>query len=222
MAYDFDEEEQIESIKNWWQKNGLILTIAIVLVLGSFTAWQYWQNYLIKQSAHAVKLYEEQQKAIQSQDFKKTLRAAQDIQNRFPRTAYAQMAGLAAANLAFANNDLSTTETQLRWVLEKGHYAEYQVLAKLHLSSVLLDQKQYSKAWGVLSGEFPQAFSALVANNQGDILLAQNKTSEARRYYEMALKEAEKVQTAESQSNQNKEQKSAFYQMVALKIAALR
>jgi predicted negative regulator of RcsB-dependent stress response len=187
MAYDLEEQEQIASIKAWWNQYGNLVTWVLIITLGAYAAWAGWNTYQRNQSTQAAQLYEELQKAATAKDSAKVQRAAADLQEKFGRTAYAQMAGLAAAKAAFDANDLKTVKTQLEWVINNGSNEEYKAIAKLRLSGVLLDGKAYEDALKLLAGDFPPSFAASVADRRGDILVAQNKLAEARFAYQSAL-----------------------------------
>jgi len=187
MAYDHEEQEQLDSMKAWWRRYGNLLTWLLIAALALYTAWAGWNYYVRNQSVQASQLYEELQKAVTAKDNAKTQRAAIDIQEKFPRTAYAQMAGLTAAKIAFDANDLKTAASRLQWIIDHGIDDEYKAIAKLRLSGIHLDQKAYDEGMKVLAGEFPAAFIGVVADRKGDLLIAQNKPAEARAAYQAAL-----------------------------------
>jgi predicted negative regulator of RcsB-dependent stress response len=110
--------------------------------------------------------------------------------DRFGRTMYAEMGALSAAKVAFDANDLKTAKERLQWVADKGS-EEYKAIAKIRLAGVLLDEKSYDDALKILSGDFPEAFAASVADRKGDILVAQNKMNEARRAYQSAIEKSD-------------------------------
>ncbi len=187
MAYDLEEQEQIASIKAWWKQYGNLVTWVLIIALGAYAGWTAWNTYQRNQSVQAVQLYDELQKAVAAKDNAKVQRAAADMEDKFSRTAYAQMGALAAAKSAFEVNDAKAAKSQLEWVVKNGLNDEYKAIAKIRLAGILLDEKAYDDGLKLLSGDFPAAFAASVADRRGDILLAQNKTGEARTAYQTAL-----------------------------------
>ena len=185
MAYDHQEEEQLASLKAWWAKYGNAATWVLVAGLAAYSGWAGWQYYQRTQSSEASALYDELQSSV-GKDNAKVQRAAGDIETRYTRSAYAQMAALTAAKSAFEANDLKTAKAQLQWAIDHGD-DEYKAIAKLRLSGVLLDEKAYDQALAQLNGEFPAQFAAEVLDRKGDILLAQNKLADARAAYQGAL-----------------------------------
>lgn len=187
MAYDLEEQEQLASIKAWWNRHGNLATWVLVIVLAVYAAWSGWKYYQRNQSVQAAQLYEELQKSVTAKDNAKVQRIATDMQDKFSKTSYAQMSALAAAKIAFDANDLKAAKAQLQWIVEHGLDAEYKAIAKIRLAGVLLDQKAYDEGIKLLAGDFPVQFAGIVADRKGDILVAQNKLKEARAAYQLAL-----------------------------------
>jgi predicted negative regulator of RcsB-dependent stress response len=191
MAYDLEEQEQLASLKAWWNQYGNLTSWVLIVAMGSYSAWTGWNYYQRSQSTQASQLYDEVQNAVAAKDNAKVQRAAGDMQSRFGRTSYAQMSALAAAKSAFDAKDLKAAKAQLQWVAEHGN-EEFKAVAKLRLAGVLLDEKAYDEALKALAGELPAQFAGAVADRKGDILVAQNKLVEARAAYLAALAATDK------------------------------
>lgn len=187
MAYDHAEQEQLASLKSWWSQYGNLITWVVIIALAAYAGWSGWNYYQRNQAAEAAHLYEELQQASQAQDKEKVLRVASDVQERYTRTAYAQMSALAAAKMAFDSSDYQAAKTQLQWVIDHGRDDAYKAVAKVRLAGILLDEKAYEEGLKVLSGDFPAQFTAVVEDRKGDILVAQNKLDEARAAYQSAI-----------------------------------
>jgi predicted negative regulator of RcsB-dependent stress response len=191
MAYDLEEQEQIATLKAWWNQYGNLVTWLIIIACAGYAAWSGWNYYLRNQSTQASQLYEELQRGVLAKDNARVQRAASDMEDRFSRTAYAQMSGLVAAKSAFDANDLKAAKAQLEWVSAHGQDDEFKAVARLRLAGVLLDEKAYDEGLKLLAGDFPAAFAGEVANRKGDILVAQNKMVEARAAYQLALEKTD-------------------------------
>lgn len=187
MAYDHEEQEQLDSIKAWWKQYSNAVTWFLIAAFATYAAWNGWNYYQRHQSAQASQLYEEVQKAITTKDLVKVQRTTADMEAKFSRTAYAQMSALAAAKYAFDLNDLKLAKEQLQWVISNGIDDEYKAIAKIRFAGILLDQKSYDEGLKLLSGDYSIQFSGLVADRRGDFFVAQNKIDEARASYQLAL-----------------------------------
>lgn len=187
MAYDLEEQEQIDTLKAWWKQYGNLVTWLLIAALSSFAAWTAWTNYQRGQATQASSIYEEVQRAAGLKDNAKVQGATANLTTKFGATSYATMAALTAAKSAFDASDLKTAKTQLSWVVEQAHTKEFQAIAKLRLTSILLDEKNYDEALKVLASEFLPEFEADVLDKKADVFVAQNKLKEARETYKSAL-----------------------------------
>lgn len=191
MAYDLEEQEQIETLKGWWKQYGNLVTWLLIAALGAYAAWSGWNYYQRSQAAQAGQLYDEITRAVAAKDTARVLRGATDMREKFSRTAYAEMAALTAAKAAFDAGDLNGAKAQLQWVVDSGRDEEYRALARIRLAGVLLDEKAYDEGLKVLSADVPAGFAGAVADRRGDLLMAQNKVAEARAAYQEALQKSD-------------------------------
>ena len=187
MAYDLEEQEQIDTIKAWWGKYGNLISWVLIVVLGAYAGWTIWNTMQQKNVAKAGLLFEQMQQAASAKDNAKVQRAASDIQEQYGKTVYGEMSGLTAAKVAYDANDLKEAKAQLQAVIANGEDDEYKTVAKVRLAGILLDEKSYDEGLKLLAGEFPAQFEAMVADRKGDLLVAQNKIAEARVSYQTAL-----------------------------------
>jgi len=207
MAYDHEEQEQLASLQAAWKQYGNIVTWVLIAALAAFAAWMQWGNYQIKQAAQASQLYDEVQKSIAAKASDKVQRASADLKEKFPGTAYAPMAALAAAKSAFDANDLKAAKSQLQWVIDSSKNDNYTGLAKIRMAGVLLDEKSNDDAMKQLSGEFPAELQAELSDRRGDVYVAMSKFDDAKKSYQAAL---DKMTT-----------KSPARQLVQIKLDAL-
>ena len=186
MAYDLEEQEQIATFKAFWARFGNLILWVLIIALGSYAGYNYWNSHKRTKAVEASALYDELQGALGTNDNAKVQRIAGDIQKKYDGTVYAPMAALGAAKAAFDANDLKTAKTQLQWAIDNGN-DEYKAIARLRLAGVLLDEKSYDAAMKLLNEQYPAVFSAEVSDRKGDVLVAQNKLAEARQAYTAAF-----------------------------------
>jgi len=185
---DLQEQEQVDALKAFWQQYGNLITWALVAALLAYsgiTGWQWWQR---DQAAKAGAMFDELDRAVNTADVDKTARVFADLKERYPRTAYAQQAGVLAAKLQFDKGKVEDARASLNWVVEHAVEDEYRTLARLRLAALMLDAKQYNDALKQLDAVPDGPFAALAADRRGDVLLAQGKKAEARAAYERAHK----------------------------------
>lgn len=186
MAFDLEEQEQLDAFKAWWKANGnkllAIVGVAIVCFIG-VQGWKYYQN---KQSIEASVHY---QQLIQTDP--KDVKAIQGLSSKlmegYTSTPYAGRAALAAAKANYSASDVKSATAQLEWAMDKAKEDQVQAIARLQLAAIQFDEKKYDDALKTLSGKHDAGFDGLYADLKGDILAAQGKKDEARVAYKEAL-----------------------------------
>ena len=190
MAYDLEEQEQLASIKAWWERWGNLVLTAVTLVLLAIAAFNGWRWYERHEAGNAGVLYEEFASALDGTDLARKKELAGTLIERYGRTVYAPRAALQIAKVNLDAGDKGAAAAQLRWVIDKSGHPELVQIARLRLAGVLLDEKSYDAALTQLSGEVPEALAASFADRRGDVLIAMGKSEEARAAYKEALDKA--------------------------------
>ena len=185
---DLQEQEQLDQLKAFWNQYGNLITWLLVLVLGAYAAWNGWNWYQRAEAEKASAMFDELQRAAQSGDADRAAKVFGDLQQRYPRTAFAEQAGLLAAKLQYEKGKADAAKASLGWVADNATEEEYRAVARLRLAGVLLDQKQYDEALKQLDKASGKEFEALAADRRGDILAAQGKKEEAKAAYQAAWK----------------------------------
>ncbi|MBI4207077.1 MAG: tetratricopeptide repeat protein [Betaproteobacteria bacterium] len=191
MAYDLQEQEQLEAIKAWWDRYAKLVVAAAIACLLTIAAFQGWRYYRHQQSLAAVTLYEQLVQAERANDAKKVRDIAAQVIDNYSRTPYAAMAALSAARASFESGDLAASKVQLQWVIDNAGEEELRDVARLRLAGVLLDEKKYAEALALADVRHVASFGGLYADLKGDILLAQGKLAEARSAYQAALEKSD-------------------------------
>ncbi len=180
---DLEEQEQLDQLKAFWKQYGNLVTWVLVLVLGSYAAWNGWNLYQRDQGAKAGSLYDEIDRAAQEGDSDRATRIFADMKERYPRTTFTQQAGFIAARVAAEKGQYDAATASLAWVADKAGESEYRAIARLRLAGLLLDTKKYEEALKQLDAIDAPEFAALAADRRGDILLTEGKSAEAQAAY---------------------------------------
>lgn len=187
MAYDLEEQEQIDALKAWWKQYGNAVVVGVALFVAIVAGMQGWRYYQGRQAAQAAALYESLQGAIGQQNTQKVREIAGQLIEQFPRSPYASRAALAAARTNHEAGDAKSTRAQLQWVLDHSKSDEIRDATRLRLAGALLDEKSYDEALKLLEAKHGTAFDGLYADLKGDVLLATGKQAEALASYKLAL-----------------------------------
>jgi len=187
MAYDLEEQEQIESLKAFWKKYGNAITTTITVVLLAFAGWRGWGWYQQKQAAEASLAWDALRKAVATKDVAKVRESAGGIFERYSSTTYAQMAALLAARAYVDAGDVKAAKVPLQWAIEHAQDEEFRHVARARLAGLLIDENAFEQAGQLLAAKVPERYQALYDDRRGDLLVAQDKPAEARVAYKQAL-----------------------------------
>jgi predicted negative regulator of RcsB-dependent stress response len=183
---DLEEQEQLASVKAFWDRYGNLITWALIAVLAAFAGWNAWNWWQRDQAVKAGGLYDEIERAAQAQDLATAAGVFVTMRERFPGTAFAQQAALLLAKAQAEGKQPEAAQTTLAWVAANAVEDEYRTVARLRLAGLLLDQKRYDEALAQLDAASAKPFEALVADRRGDVLLAMGRKDEAVAAYQKA------------------------------------
>lgn len=141
---DLEEQEQLDQLKHFWNTWGTPITAVLLVVMGGLAAWngyQYWQN---RQASQAAALLDAVEVAVQARDQARVELAVGDLKSKYAGTPQADMGAFASAKAMQDSGNLDAAKSALAWVAEHSSDAGYKAIAKLRLSAILLEQKDYA------------------------------------------------------------------------------
>ncbi len=187
MAYNLEEQEQLENLKAFWKQYGsFILTVVAVAAL-SVAGWRGWGWYQAREAAQASAAYEQLREAASARDVARVRAAAGTLFEQYGSTAYGEMAALVAARAYVDAGDAKAARVTLEWAVANAKDDEFRHAARLRLAALLIDEKAYDEAGKLLAIDAPGKFAGEYADRRGDLLVAQGKPDEARTAYRSAL-----------------------------------
>jgi len=187
MAYDLQEQDQLDAFKAFWKTYGNLLLTVVTVVLLAIAGWRGWAWWEQKQAAEAAGVYEQLRTAFERKDVDKVKQAGGLLFEKYGGTVYGSMGALLAARAHHDAGDLRAARAPLEWAVGKAKDPDHRMIARLRLAGVLLDEKAYDEGIKVLAVAEPGGFAGSFADRRGDLLLAQGKPEEARAAYRDAL-----------------------------------
>lgn len=183
---DLEEQEQLDQIKHFWKQYGNAITWVIIVVLGAFASWNFYNYWQRSQAQQAAALFDEVDRAVQAADAARMDRVFSDMKDKFSSTVYAQQSGLLVARQYISLGKPDAAKAALGWVAEKSSDAGYQALARLRLASIAIESRNYDEALNLLNLAYPASFDALVADRKGDVFVLQGDKAKATAEYQKA------------------------------------
>jgi predicted negative regulator of RcsB-dependent stress response len=191
MAYNLEEQEQIDALKAWWNKWGNLLLAVVTTLMLAIVAYRAWGWHQTNQVTKAAAVYEAFKEHVTKKDLPKAKETSGELFEKYGATAYGQMAALQMAKLYVDEKDPKSAKTVLEWASTKAKDIEFQHSARLRLAGILLDEKAFDEGLKLLSATPDEAYLALYADRRGDLLFAAGKPAEAKVAYKQALDKLE-------------------------------
>jgi predicted negative regulator of RcsB-dependent stress response len=185
--YDLEEQEQLATIKAWWEQYGNLVTTMVTVIALALVGWQGWRWYQNRNAAEAEVLYFELQQAAAEGDAQIARDRAGVLISKYDGTLQAQLGALLSAGVQFQQNDLDNARPQLEWAAKEGKDPVLRDLARLRLATVLLQQGSADGALERLQPVPEGSWKAWFEDLRGDALAAQGKADEARKAWQAAL-----------------------------------
>jgi len=195
VAEHLTDEQQLESLKQWWKENGMQLVLIVALAVGGWYAWQQWQGNKKAKAEMGSLIYIEMMdlasqaplSALPDEQREAMVEKSQVLKNDYANTQYAHYAGLLLAKLAVAEKRLDDAAEELQTVIDNTGGEELSYIARMRLARLEMGRKNYPQALQLLEGETPPAILPSVAELRGDIYLFAGDQAAARAAYQSAL-----------------------------------
>jgi predicted negative regulator of RcsB-dependent stress response len=173
MAFDLEEQEQLDALKQFWKQYGGMIIAAVVAAVVTVAAVQGWRYYQRATAEDASALFMKLEEASRKNDVGEVRKLGGEIVDKYESGDPAAAAG------------------QLQWVIDNADDQETAAFARLRLAGLRLDEKKYDEALKLLDTKHGEALVPLFADLRGDVLVAQGKVAEARAAYQQAIEKSE-------------------------------
>jgi predicted negative regulator of RcsB-dependent stress response len=185
---DLEEQEQLAELRHFWKTWGNLISWVLIVVLGAYAGWNGWQYWQRTQAAKASALYDEVEKAVQSQDQARIERSVSDMKDKFGGTQFAHQAALLAARSLADKGQSEQARTWLAWVAADAPEPALRDVARLRLAALQWDTQSADEALKTLQAGFSAEIEPLAADLKGDLLLAKGQNDQAVASYQQAFK----------------------------------
>lgn len=195
MSEYLTEEEQLEALKRWWKENGKNTVAAVVVAVGGYFGFEFWQEQTRIAQEQASAKYQMLIEAVvtapgeAASDAQLATAAslAKELKSEAGSSFYGQSAALFMAKVAVQASELDKAEAELKWVLEQEPEQSVALVTRQRLARVQSAAGRHDDALTTLSAVDAGSFAATYAETRGDILLRQGNSDAARGAYQLAL-----------------------------------
>lgn len=181
------EDEQVEDIKRWWEKNGKFAIVLGIVVVASVIGVKTWNEFKASTANNASAQFELMMEELAASKTDSVVQRGEDIIKKTPDLAYAVLSAMTAAKVHVEEGDYDKAATELNWALLNAKDDKFQHIARIRLAKVLSAQDKFSEALGYASHPQQGAFSSQYLVVKGDIYYKKGEFDSAKTAYQAAI-----------------------------------
>ncbi len=181
------EEQQVEAIKSWWHKNGIAVSVGVVIGLAALLGWRYYEGHQHTQRIEASDSYNQVLQGL-VKPTTETISQAQSFIDNNSDSQYSVLMALQLAKVEVDKGNLDAAITQLQWVTKHTSDDTLLPVAQTRWVRILSEQGKYDQALAELKNIQAQGWQEQVDELRGDVLVAKGDITGARAAYLAAQK----------------------------------
>jgi predicted negative regulator of RcsB-dependent stress response len=185
------DDEQVEDLKRWWEKNGKFVILLLIAVIASVVGGRTWNDYKSGKSEAASAVFDNMVSAIREQDVEKIEQFGGDVIAKHADSQYAVMSALALAKTDIEKQEFDSALQRLEWALANASTAELQHVIRIRLARLQVGTDKADAALQLINSvEDPQAFKSMYAVIKGDALFAKGDKTAAVVEWQQAIEDS--------------------------------
>lgn len=189
MSVYMTEDEQLENIKKWWNRNGNVVTVIISLILITIAGYRYMHWHQAKITQQASITYENMMVAFSNHNNKSVKSYANELIKDYSHSVYADVAHMTLAKIYISKDKLDQAKEELQIVATNSNMLALKQIAKIRIARILAAGKSYTNALDELATVVDEAYLPVINELKGDIFGATGKYKEAISSYRLAIDE---------------------------------
>ena len=181
------EEEQVEDIKRWWEKNGKFVIILGIVVVASTIGFKTWNDFKLSTASKASAQYDLMMEELTAGKTDSVVQRGGDIVKKNPDLSYAVLSAMTIAKVHVEKGEYDQAATQLNWALLNTKDEKIQHIARIRLAKVLSAQEKFSEALTYANHPQQDGFSSQYLIVKGDIYYKKGELGSAKTAYQAAI-----------------------------------
>jgi predicted negative regulator of RcsB-dependent stress response len=180
------EEQQVEAIKTYWQKNGNAIIAGLVIGFGAFIGFNVYKDNKLEQEIVVSDAYQTLVESAEKSP-ESFIASGEKFIAENKESNYATLTALSLAKQAASHEDWTQVEKYLTTAIETSKDAGIKAIATLRLARVQIQLEKVDAALVTLSNPLPKSFKSSIEEVKGDAYLLQGKKELARTAYQEAI-----------------------------------
>lgn len=183
-----NEDDQIAALKSWWDRNGTVLVVGLVLVIGGVIGWRAYSDHSRSANEAASAAYQQYLELREAADVDTGAIDAiiASLDTDYAGTSYQAFSLLHRAADAIGKSDLDGARGYLAKALAASSDQSLADLTRVRLARIEHQLGDDAAAIATLGGVKGAGFKSYAAEIKGDILLKQGSREDALAAYRAA------------------------------------
>ena len=189
MADYLEEEEVVDRIRTWWRENGTSLAGGLVLVVGGWTGWNWYDARTAERASESFVQFADYVALRESgeSDSEEASGLLARLDEDFAGSGGHVLSLLYRAADAVDSEDMAFAIQHLETALDASPGGHVEALVRLRLARVYLHEEAFDAALNTLDEIDDPGYLAAREELRGDVLLALGQGESARAAYQAAL-----------------------------------
>lgn len=190
MAEYKTEEEQVEALKRWWEKNGKFVIIGGIVVVAGVVGGKAWKDFQVTTAGKVSAQFDLMLKELESGEWDSAKQRGTEIIENNKDLQYATLAAMAMAKVHVEKGENDQAFQQLSWALSSTADEKLQHIIRLRLAKVLIAQGKLDQAMTHATYPNTGGFASQYAIVKGDIYYKKGEFESAKTAYKSALSDS--------------------------------
>jgi len=187
------DQEQIESLKQFWAKWGTAVIAIVVLLAVLMIGTNVWDDTVRKNKESISDEYQlvvqllAENAELDAQQVVALTEISNGLKHKYADSVYTAMAAFNVAQQAIKLGELDKALAEFDYIIANVNDTHNLEIAIERKAKVLLEKGELDSAFSTITSVEATSMKFQFLGTQGDILIAQNKTDEAKAAYESAI-----------------------------------
>ena len=187
------DQEQIESLKQFWAKWGTAIVAIVVLLAVLMIGTNVWDDTVRKNKETISDEYQlvvqllSENAELDAQQIVTLTELSNGLKHKHSNSVYTAMASFNVAQQAVKVGELDKALAEYEFVIDNTNDTHSVEIALERKAKILLEKGEFDSAFSTITSIEATSMAFQFLGTQGDILVAQNKMDAAKVAYESAI-----------------------------------
>ncbi len=192
MAYDLQDQEELDNFKRIWSSWGKWVFLLLVLISLGYFGNTVYQGHQETKNEEAAAILSHLIDEANAKNQAAVLVDLKNLQENYPNSIAATQATFMEAATAFDAGEYAQSEKHLGWIREHNKSALVNALLLQRTATIKLQENKLDEALALAQTKVDPSYAGVMLELEGDIYVAKGDSKTAKEKYQAALEKADK------------------------------